>query len=41
LGPAIVSGNYADIWLYFVGPFVGAILAALLYIGVLKDKGEA
>ena len=41
LGPAIVSGNYADIWLYFVGPFVGAILAALFYIGVLKDKGEA
>ena len=41
LGPAIVSGNYADIWLYFVGPLIGAILAALLYIGVLKDKGEA
>lgn len=41
LGPAIVSGNYADLWLYFVGPCVGAILAALLYIGVLKDKGEA
>lgn len=41
LGPAIVSGNYADIWLYFVGPCVGAILAAFLYIGVLKDKGEA
>ena len=41
LGPAIVSGNYADIWLYFVGPFVGGVLAALLYIGVLKNKGEA
>ena len=41
LGPAIVSGNYADIWLYFVGPPVGAALAALFYIGVLKDKGEA
>ena len=41
LGPAIVSGNYADIWLYFVGPCVGGILAALLYIGVLKDKGDA
>ena len=41
LGPAVVSGNYADIWLYFVGPLVGAILAALLYVGVLKDKGEA
>ena len=41
LGPAIISGNYADIWLYFVGPCVGAILAALLYIGVLKDKADA
>lgn len=41
LGPAVVSGNYTDIWLYFVGPLVGAILAAFLYIGVLKDKGEA
>jgi len=38
LGPAIVSGNYADIWLYFVGPLIGAVLAALLYIGVLKEK---
>ena len=41
LGPAIVSGNYADIWLYFVGPFIGALLAAFLYIGVLKDNGDA
>lgn len=41
LGSAIVSGNYADLWLYFVGPCVGAILAALLYIGVLKDKEGA
>ncbi|MDE0634885.1 MAG: aquaporin [Candidatus Poribacteria bacterium] len=39
LGPAIASGNYADLWLYFVGPFIGSVLAALLYIGVLKDKG--
>ncbi len=37
LGPAIVTGNYADIWLYFVGPIVGGILAALLYNNVLKD----
>lgn len=41
LGPAIASGNYADIWLYFVGPAIGAVLAALLYIGVLRDKDSA
>lgn len=40
LGPAIAIGNYADIWLYFVGPFVGAILAALLYISVFKERAE-
>lgn len=43
LGPAIFSTDpqWGNIWLYFVGPCVGAIFAALLYIGVLKDKGEA
>ncbi|MFQ5576194.1 MAG: aquaporin [Anaerolineae bacterium] len=38
LGPAVASGNYSDIWLYFVGPALGGILAALLYNGVLKEK---
>ena len=41
LGPAIANSAGADwvnIWLYFVGPFIGAVLAALLYIGVLKEK---
>ena len=43
LGPAIFSTDpqWGNVWLYFVGPCVGAILAALLYIGVLKDKEEA
>ncbi|RKU28082.1 aquaporin [Candidatus Poribacteria bacterium] len=39
LGPAIASGNYADLWLYFVGPCVGAVLAAFLYLGMVEDKG--
>ncbi len=38
LGPAIAAGNYADLWLYFVGPCVGAVLAALLYLWMARDK---
>ena len=42
LGPALFSTDpqWGNMWLYFVGPCVGAILAALLYIGVLKDKED-
>jgi MIP family channel proteins len=31
LGPAIVSGDLAAIWIYLVAPPIGAILAALIY----------
>lgn len=31
LGPAIVEGHWENIFVYFVGPFLGAILAAWLY----------
>ena len=31
LGPAVVSSTYSDIWIYFVGPVLGGIVAALLY----------
>ena len=40
LGPAVASGNYSDLWLYIVGPCVGGVLAALLYIGVFKDNSS-
>jgi MIP family channel proteins len=40
LGPALASGNFADIWVYLVGTPIGAILAALLYVGLLKPSSK-
>lgn len=37
LGPAIATANFADIWLYIVGPVAGGVLAALLYVGLLRE----
>jgi len=37
LGPAVASGNFADIWLYFVGPVLGGVIAAALYNTLLKE----
>lgn len=31
LAPALVSGDFTDLWLYFIGPIVGAALGALTY----------
>lgn len=39
LGPAVVNNNYVDnIWIFFVAPFLGAIIAAGLY-HLLKAMG--
>jgi aquaporin NIP len=31
LGPALVSGELSDLWIYLVGPIVGALAGALAY----------
>jgi MIP family channel proteins len=36
-GPAIVSGEFSDFWIYVVGPVIGALLATFAYKAVVLD----
>jgi aquaporin Z len=38
LGPALMGGGMHDFWLYWIGPIIGASLAALLFKHVLAEK---
>ena len=33
-GPALVANQWTDFWIYIVGPLAGALIGALLYLGV-------
>ncbi len=37
LGPALIGGNLENIWLYWVGPAIGGMLAGLLYSRCLEE----
>ena len=41
LGPAVATGDYRDLWLYFVGPILGGVVAGILYRGVFEERREA
>lgn len=42
IGPAIFAGGDAlsQLWVFIVGPLIGAIVAALFFVIILKDKEE-
>jgi len=37
-GPAVVTNNWVNHWVYWVGPMIGSILAAITYVYVLKQR---
>ena len=39
LGPAVATGDYANLWLYFVGPLVGGLLGVGIYM-VLRGRPQ-
>jgi glycerol uptake facilitator-like aquaporin len=34
LAPALFQGTFSTLWIYFVGPGIGAVMAALVYEGI-------
>ena len=39
-GPAVASGTFADWYVWWIGPLLGAAVAALIYRYVLEERGE-
>lgn len=40
IGPAVATGNFADLWLYLVGPALGGALAGVLYKTVFVEERD-
>jgi len=38
LGPALLTGNLSQFWVYIVGPLTGSAIASLLYRNALQDE---
>ena len=40
LGPALIHGQWADHWVYWAGPIIGAVTAALTYVMIFGTKDD-
>jgi MIP family channel proteins len=40
-GPAVASGTFADWYVWWIGPLLGAAVVALIYRYALEDRGRA
>jgi glycerol uptake facilitator-like aquaporin len=40
LGPALVSGTWANHWIYWIGPLIGGSLAGLVYEYVYMNRRD-
>ncbi len=40
LGPMVATGNFSGAWLYLTAPIVGAIVAAILHMGLVRLAHE-
>lgn len=40
LGPDIAAGSYGSLWVYWVGPVIGALVAGFVYQNLLTEEGR-
>jgi len=40
LGPALVAGDWTNLWLYLVGPMAGALIGVALYEALRGPAGR-
>jgi aquaporin Z len=38
IGPALMLGDFADLWVYLLGPVAGGVIAGLMYRGLFEER---
>ena len=40
LGPSVIMDHFPNHWIFWVGPFIGAIIAAIFHVFVFKQEAD-